>query len=45
MGIALVYSVTDRKTFESIESWVKQVSTHAAENVIKILIANKIDSD
>ena len=24
-GVLLVYSVTDRKSFESVESWLKQI--------------------
>ena len=38
-----VYSVTDRKTFNNIESWVKQVEEHESENVSKLILGNKID--
>ena len=45
MGIIMVYAVNDRTSFTAIENWLKQIKTHAAENVIKILVANKIDCD
>lgn len=43
MGIIMVYAVNDRTSFNAMENWLKQIKTHAAENVIKILVANKID--
>lgn len=45
MGIIMVYAVNDRASFNAMENWLKQIKTHAAENVIKILVANKIDSE
>ena len=43
MGIIMTYAVNDRETFQSLENWLKQIKTHASENVIKILIGNKSD--
>jgi len=43
MGIIMVYSVDDRNSFNSMENWLKQIKTHAAENVVKVLVANKVD--
>ena len=43
MGIVMVYSITDRDSFNALENWMRQIKTHAAENVIKVLIANKSD--
>jgi Ras-related protein Rab-8A len=45
MGIIMVYAVNDRTSFNAMENWLKQIKTHAAENVIKILVANKIDCE
>ncbi|MCP4762787.1 MAG: GTP-binding protein, partial [archaeon] len=38
----LVYDVTDRKTFESIENWYKEAKK-ASSNVTLVLIGNKVD--
>ncbi|ODV92045.1 hypothetical protein CANCADRAFT_63438 [Tortispora caseinolytica NRRL Y-17796] len=45
MGILLVYDVTDRKSFEDIQTWYQNVQEHAADDVNKILVGNKCDSD
>ena len=42
-AILLVYDTTDRMTFESITHWMKQIETYAHKDVLKVLIANKID--
>ena len=42
-GVILVYDVTDRKTYESVHSWITSIHEHADENIIKYLVANKID--
>jgi Ras-related protein Rab-8A len=43
MGILLVYDVTDDKSFGNIGNWIRNIDTHAAPNVSKILIGNKCD--
>lgn len=43
MGIILSYAVNDKESFENIENWMKQIKTHASEDVCKILIGNKCD--
>ena len=45
MGIIMVYAVNDRTSFNAMENWLKHIKTHAAENVVKILVANKIDCE
>ena len=45
MGILMVFAVNDRNSFYAMENWLKQIKTHAAENVVKVLVANKIDTD
>lgn len=44
MGIIMVYAINDRASFNALENWMKQIKTHAAENVVKVLIANKSDA-
>ena len=39
----IVYTVTDRTTFENVDLWYKELSTHANPNVKVFLIGNKID--
>jgi Ras-related protein Rab-8A len=41
--VMLVYDVTNRKTFDQVGQWMKNIKERAAENVCKILIANKCD--
>ena len=45
MGILLVYDVTDEKSFKNVGNWMKQIEQNAADNVNKILVANKCDVD
>jgi Ras-related protein Rab-8A len=42
-GVALVYDVTDAKSFNNIKSWMRNIEQHASSSIIKILIANKSD--
>lgn len=42
-GIILVYDCTEEQTFENVANWLKQIESHAAPNVAKVLVANKID--
>jgi Ras-related protein Rab-8A len=45
MGIVMVYSINDLLTFNSLENWIRQIKTHASQNVVKVLIANKCDME
>lgn len=42
-GIILSYSITDRKSFESIGKWMKQIKENAANDVLLVLVGNKND--
>jgi Ras-related protein Rab-18 len=45
-GIALVYDVTRRDTFEYLPQWLKEVdiySPNGGKDVVKVLVGNKID--
>jgi len=45
-GVILVYDITRRDTFENIREWLKEVDIFTTkENVIKVLVGNKIDLD
>ena len=43
MGIILVYSVTERESFDNVNNWMKQITEHADDNVCKILLGNNCD--
>jgi Ras-related protein Rab-8A len=43
MGILLVYSVTDKSSFNSIEIWMKQIKQFAVENIPILILCNKAD--
>ncbi|OMJ94949.1 hypothetical protein SteCoe_1810 [Stentor coeruleus] len=42
-GIIVVYDITDRNSFENINSWFGEIEKYASENVNKIIIGNKSD--
>ena len=43
MGIILVYDVTEEQSYNNISNWMKQIETHATENVVKVIVGNKSD--
>ena len=43
-GIVLVYDITDRRTFNSVRSWMAQITDHADQQVNKVLVGNKSDN-
>ena len=42
-GIATVFDLTDRQTFEHVEKWMEEINKYAKENVMRFLIGNKSD--
>ncbi|EGD76056.1 GTP-binding protein yptV3 [Salpingoeca rosetta] len=42
-GVILVYDVTRRATFEHIIPWLNEANVYCDDNVVKMLVANKID--
>eukprot|EP01084_Bolivina_argentea_P200596 343016_1 len=45
-GVVLVYDITRKETFDNILEWLKEVDIFSTnENVIKIVVGNKIDLD
>ena len=43
VGCLIVYSVTDRSSFESIKEKIDEVYTHAESEINIILVGNKLD--
>ncbi|XP_008429973.1 ras-related protein Rab-13 isoform X1 [Poecilia reticulata] len=43
MGIILVYDITDEKSFENIQNWMKSIKENASAGVSQMLIGNKCD--
>lgn len=43
MGIMLVYSINDRKSFENIENWMRQISANTQNDTVVLLVGNKSD--
>lgn len=39
----MVYDITNRETFTSLQNWLTDIKTHAESNVGIIVCANKID--
>ncbi len=42
-GILVVYDITDRESFNNLNSWLIEIEKSANKNVYKILIGNKCD--
>ncbi|XP_023662060.1 ras-related protein Rab-13 isoform X2 [Paramormyrops kingsleyae] len=43
MGIILVYDITDEKSFENIQNWMKSIKENASSGVNQMLLGNKCD--
>lgn len=44
-GIAVLYDITKRKSFDNVHSWISQIKEKAKPNIKIVLVANKIDSN
>lgn len=42
-GIATVFDLTNRESFEHVERWLEEINKYAKENVMRFLIGNKSD--
>ena len=42
-GVILVYSVTDKKSFNNLQNWIKQINESQPEAMVKIIVGNKSD--
>ena len=43
MGIFVVYDITDRQSYDRIDTWMQHIEAHASDNVRKIILGNKVD--
>lgn len=41
----MVYDVTSRESFESIEMWLREINIHAGTDVVKLLVGTKTDKE
>ena len=42
-AVIVVYSITDRNSFNNVRMWIKQISEHVSEQIVVILVGNKCD--
>ena len=42
-GVILVYDVTSRDTFAHLDLWLNEADIYASPNIVKMVVANKID--
>jgi len=42
-GIMLVYDVTDAKSASEVSYWMKNIKSHAADDVAVVMVGNKVD--
>ncbi|KAF2891393.1 hypothetical protein ILUMI_14780, partial [Ignelater luminosus] len=42
-GIMLVYDVTNKKSFENIKNWIRNIEKNASSDVEKMLLGNKCE--
>ena len=42
-GILLVYDITLKESFESLNDWLNEIKKNTSKNIVKVLIGNKID--
>uniref|UniRef100_A0A8D0A342 Ras-related protein SEC4 n=1 Tax=Sander lucioperca TaxID=283035 RepID=A0A8D0A342_SANLU len=43
MGIILVYDITNRKSFDNIKNWIRNIEEHAPPDVEMMILGNKCD--
>ena len=43
-GVMIVFSLTDRYSFDNLDHWLRQIDQMAEKNVVKLLVGNKCDS-
>ena len=41
----LVYDVTQMRSFENINKWLRNIDDHASDDVVKMLVGNKCDME
>ncbi|XP_020790221.2 ras-related protein Rab-8B-like [Boleophthalmus pectinirostris] len=44
-GIMLVYDITNKKSFDSLQDWIRDMEQHASSDVERIILGNNCDLD
>jgi len=44
-GILLVYDITNPHSYESLPKWLEEVERYAYENIVIVLVGNKVDRE
>ena len=44
-GIIIVYDITQKKSFDGIKKWMKEIGVFADADACKLLVGNKTDLD
>jgi Ras-related protein Rab-1A len=42
-GVIVTYDITDRDSFANVSKWMGEVDKHAAANISRVLVGNKVD--
>ncbi|CAD8159541.1 unnamed protein product [Paramecium pentaurelia] len=42
-GAILVYDITKRESFDNVREWIKECQTHGTQDMVIVLVGNKID--
>jgi small GTP-binding protein len=42
-GVLVVYDITERESFENLNSWLIEIEKNANKNIFKLLVGNKCD--
>jgi small GTP-binding protein len=43
LGVMIVFDLTNRKSFDSVEQWLDSLRDHGDPDVVKVLVGNKLD--
>jgi small GTP-binding protein len=43
VGALLVYDVTNRESFASLDTWIEELKSKTSENIVLMILGNKID--
>ena len=43
LGVIIVFDLTNRKSFDSVEEWLGSLRDHGDPDVVKVLVGNKLD--
>ena len=42
-GVIIMYDVTEENSFSNVNNWLAEIDKHCDQNVIKLLVGNKVD--